>query len=308
MCCEPRYAQELDAFFGGAANAPAWDTLRAHVASCQPCRAAYNGRAWAERFLAGGTQGWMQPSERELSAIERVVLEASAPVEASRTARWLAELRAWLTPARLVPIAVAAIAIAVVVPLSMTARDATAPGERGPAPVVNDEGFQVRGHAGAARRVGLRAFCINGDVVRPLDAATNSPPECSRTGQLRLTAGNGGGFRFLFAIGVDESRTIQWYTPRPPAQQSEPAPPVASADAVSAFTPVGRPVRLAVNHVTGALRIFALFSDKPILRRDVVAAVEGLPPGPLPALLPTQRLGLPAAEVQQMSILLRITP
>jgi hypothetical protein len=134
--------------------------------------------------------------------------------------------------------------------------------------------------------------------VEALDPRPMGTPSCNRSAQLKLAVSNRGGFRKLFLVGVDEERNIKWYAPRPPQSESVDAP-VGDVD-----VPVGSAVRLEVNHDPGSVRVYALFSDEPLMSAEVERAIASLPPiGPLPEALPLAR-----TDVLQRSILFDITP
>ena len=301
MACERTYARQLEAFFAGKLTGAGWEALRQHLAGCPACQESYNRRAMVERAFAGGPGAVGYPAAVEFAGIERAVLAAAAAEEAperrfDRVVRWL------LAPMRLVPVAVCALALAFILP--RLSSEAPVSGD-GRAPVLGTaaEEFQVRGSAGPARSAGVRAFCVEGETVRALDLAAaagrgTQDAVCPHSAQLRFAASNAGGYRYLFLVGVDASRALQWYAPRPPATLSEEAPATGRVDA-----PVGKPLRLAVNHEPGWLRVYALFSDLPLGSGEVEAAVAAMPrTGLLPEQVPLAR-----HDVHQSSLLLRIT-
>ena len=123
---------------------------------------------------------------------------------------------------------------------------------------------------------------------------------CSRAAALALVVGNGGRFRHVFAVGVDDRAVIHWYAPHPP-------------DVVSAVAPLGddralgTPVPLAPDHVAGKLRVYALFSDAPVSAQEVTAATAELKAQQrLPSSL--DKLPLARGDVLQTSVLLDVTP
>ena len=69
---------------------------------------------------------------------------------------------------------------------------------------------------------------------------------------------NPGSYKSVFLVGMDDDHAPKWYAPKPPVAESVPAP------AGLQDTPVGGAVKLGVNHGPGRVRIFALFSDKPV--------------------------------------------
>lgn len=125
---------------------------------------------------------------------------------------------------------------------------------------------------------------------------------CSLAAALRLVVGNGGRFRHVFAVGLDDRAVIHWYLPRPP-------------DVVSAVAPLGEdrvlgaPVPLAPDHVAGKLRVYALFSDAPVSAQEVTAATAELKAQQRPwTVASLERLPLARNDVLQTSVLLDVTP
>jgi hypothetical protein len=123
--------------------------------------------------------------------------------------------------------------------------------------------FQPRGASRVERTAGVRAFCIGDEGVTR---------RCTRSTQLRLTVSNGGKFQRLFLLGLDDDWGLKWYAPRPPEQQSVPAPQGPNL----IDREVGPAVRLGVNHDRGKVRVYALFSDEPVTAQEVEAAAERL--------------------------------
>jgi hypothetical protein len=154
--------------------------------------------------------------------------------------------------------------------------------------------FQARGASHANERsAGLRAFCLDEGAVTP---------RCARNGLLRLAVNNGGGFRYLFVVGMDDSWAIKWYEPHPPSQSSVAAPASGEPD-----VPVSTAIRLAVNHDAGRLRIWALFSDRPIDAHEIEAAAAQLERRHLlPSL--TGKLPIERADVTQRTLTLEVDP
>lgn len=123
---------------------------------------------------------------------------------------------------------------------------------------------------------------------------------CSLAAALNLVVGNGGRFRHVFAVGLDDRAVIHWYLPRPP-------------DVVSAVAPLGdnrglgAPIPLAPDHVAGKLRVYALFSDAPLSAQEVTAATAELKAQQrLPSML--EKLPLARGDVLQTSVALDVTP
>jgi hypothetical protein len=138
------------------------------------------------------------------------------------------------------------------------------------------------------RTAGLRVAC-SGDGDR-----------CSQKAQLRLFVSNGGRFRHVFAVGLDDRFGLHWYAPRPPDVVSAVAP--AGAD-----QPLGAPLSLAPDFAAGPLRIFALFSDAPLSAQELTSVTAELKVlARAPSTL--QSLPLPRGDVLQKSALVELTP
>ena len=138
------------------------------------------------------------------------------------------------------------------------------------------------------RTAGLRVAC-SGDGAR-----------CSPRAELRLFVSNGGRFRHVFAVGLDDRFVLHWYAPRPPDVVSAVAPTVSAAREL----PLGAAVALA-DHVPGPLRVFALFTDAPLSAQELTAATTELK---LQQRAPSTLQSLPLArsDVLQKSVLLNL--
>lgn len=240
-----KYIRTIDEMIVRDVEPGEWSELHRHLGGCASCRARYDRVSLAERMLHGGPGALDTPSSSTLKRLEGAVLGAAAPPLPAwqRAVQWLAPAQRW-------GVGVAA-AVAVVVLLPFLARS----------PSSHDQ-FQPRGTASPAteRTAGLRAFCIGDEGVTP---------RCARTTQLRLTVSNAGKFERVFIVGFDDDFNPKWYAPRPPEQQSVPAP--AGVD-----QPIGAAVRLGVNHDPGKVRIYALFSHAPVSADEVQAAADRL--------------------------------
>ena len=138
------------------------------------------------------------------------------------------------------------------------------------------------------RTAGLRVSC-SGDGKR-----------CSLAAALHILVSNGGRFRHVFAVGLDDRATIHWYSPHPPEVVSAVAP-------LGDDRPLGAPIPFAPEHVAGKLRVYALFSDAPVSAQEVTAAATVLK---LQSRLPSQLETLPVAriDVLQTSALVDVVP
>jgi hypothetical protein len=291
--CDTKYERLIDQMMIG--DSGDWEKLRGHIKSCEPCRNRYNRVVLAERMLHGGPEKAFEPSPLEFDRIAGGIFGA----EASVWQRWFWRFRpVWTTGL------VAAAAAVILIPLlTRTPMNAHAPEPgKNAGPV---ELFQSRGGAtpnGAeARQAGLRAFCLEGEKVQPLDPKGTEPPKCERSSQLKLAVSNPGNYKSVFLVGMDDDHAPKWYAPKPPVGESVPAPSGVQD------TPVGGAVKLGINHGPGRVRIFALFSDKPVRSPEVEAAVDELAKRHVTA-QEAEALPLRRPDVLQRSLLVDIAP
>jgi hypothetical protein len=315
-CSEPKSTAEIhrliDEVVLDELRGSSWERLRAHLSGCLACRTRYNKAVRASRMLAGGPAAVNTPSPSELARIGRAVLPPEPKGGVSRLLEWFAPVQRWSVGL------VAAAAVIVIVPLvgkqlsSHKGRDAAEPE------------FQPRGGQHTGKRVSffhngqperpatLRAFCLDGDKVQPLDplsppgttALKAFAPKCALNAQLKLAVSNPGKYQRVFLVGVDADRSPKWYAPRPPESESVAAPQPKEGEP-SGPTPIGASIRLGVNHDAGALRIYALFSDKPVTTAEVEAALSTVSPSTRVADL--EALPLVRPDVVQRSLLVELT-
>jgi hypothetical protein len=225
--------------------------------------------------------------------------------------QWFAPTQRWATG---LAAAAAAVALIPVLTHMNSPKPAAAPAE----------GFQPRGGGGTQkgpvelysghpqlkpteRVAGLRAFCLTGDKVEALDPKGPVAPVCPRSSQLKLAVSNPGKFARVFLVGMDKDHDLKWYAPRPAAPgkpfESVPAP----VDTETVDVPVGASVRLVVNHEPGPTRLYALFSDKPVLSSEVETATRELAQRKVPITAPeAEALPLKRADVLQRSLLIDV--
>jgi hypothetical protein len=303
--CEKNHERIDQVILGDLAQA-GWQSLREHLKACEPCRERYNRAVLAERMLHGGPDAASQPSPAELDRVGQAVLGASVP---ERQPAW-ARLLQWFSPSHRWATGLAATAAIVALvpvlsrmgaPPSMPGSDKDARFKNGPIELFSSRGSSVH----VDRNAGVRAFCLNQAAVMPLDPDPKgtAPPRCDRAGQLKLAVSNQGKFGRVFLVGMDGDHAIKWYAPRPPAEESVPAP--TGNDTID--VPVGASVRLSVNHAPGRVRIFGLFSDRAVKVNEVEAAVgelarRGVKPEDAEA-LPLGRV-----DVLQRSLLIDLEP
>lgn len=286
-----------------------WERLRAHLQGCPACRARYNKAVRATRMLAGGPAAIDTPSPLELARIGRAVLPPEPKGGFSRLLEWFSPVQRWSVGL------VAAAAVVAIVPL--VGKLAT---HKQAEPEFQPRGGQHTGkpvtlyHDGQPERpASLRAFCLDGDKVQPLDpllppgatALKAFAPKCGVASQLKLAVSNPGKYGRVFLVGVDAERNLKWYAPRPPEADSVVAPQPKDGEPGGPI-PIGASIRLGVNHDPGALRIFALFSDKPVTTGEVEAAVAELTKRG-GRVADTEALPLVRPDVVQRSLLVELT-
>ena len=319
-CAEPQFRQMIDELIVDELPARKWEKLRKHLAVCPVCRARYNKAVLAERMLHGGPQAASRPSPSELDRIAQAVFQGDVAVEKpawQRLLQWFAPPQRWATG-----LAAAAAAVALVPLYSQL--------QKGAAPAGSDGEFQSRGGKKApvelyashpelkppeveARTAGLRAFCLMPDKVQALEPTGKTPPTCERAAQLKLAVNNTGRYQKVFLVGLDADHDLKWYAPRPTAEnqviESVPAPiPQKDREGEGLVdVPVGASVRLVVNHAPGPVRIFALFSDKPVESTEVEAAAKELAARKT-ALKDAESLPLKRPDVLQRSLLIDVGP
>src|SRR5215218_4736248 len=88
-CTDTAAHEALDALFQGTLAPEGLAALRAHVATCESCRARYDAQARVESVL----EGRALPRARE-AGLERALMGRLAPAAAPVRARW--QLPLWL--------------------------------------------------------------------------------------------------------------------------------------------------------------------------------------------------------------------
>lgn len=280
--------------------------LREHLGACPSCQERYNRVVLASRLLAGGPKAIAIPSEGELQRVRARVLERvrlvpdAEPARRSSIFRWVAVLAA------------SAAVFALVLPIAL--RYAGSPPRRveraGGGVAETAAELQVRGPGQAApsEKHGLRAFCIRSpggtsllvqSVVPSDPAAPEKLTSCGLGDVMKFAYTNRSSLPYLFLVGLDERYALKWYEPHPPRTASV----EVKRDAVDETIP--RAVRIGVNHQAGALRLYAIFSARPLEAKAIEAAAArakkaGRPLARLAA-LPLE------GAVEQRSLLLRLS-
>jgi hypothetical protein len=287
--------------------------LKSHMALCASCQQRYNKIVLAGRLLEGGPEALTIPSEGELARVReevlgRVRLVPDATLERRSLVRWVGAL--------------AAVGVVLAIALPLTLRHGAAPparGSRGTRAEVGEKALgaqehlpelQARGPALSdgerPSRVGVRAFCVrqkaggsSGIVGLSPAGETRSAGTCGTGDVMKFAYTNGGPCRHLFLFGVDEKMEIKWYEPHPPQTSS------VAVRGKAVDEPLPRAVRLSVNHTPGDLRVFAVFSMRPITTAEVQQAVARARADKTPwSALQT----LPLEGTEQRSMLLRLAP
>ncbi|MCC6748166.1 MAG: hypothetical protein IT371_10935 [Deltaproteobacteria bacterium] len=293
--CRTTYAKWIDRLLLDEPLAPRrMARLREHLSGCELCQARYNRVVQAERLLAGGARAITEPSVAEVARVrERLLGRARlTPEEKPR--------RLWLFGA------VGALAAAGLAAIVLWPR--LRPTELASRPSAGE--FQTRGSsagsgvpsATAQAKHNLRAFCVGGDgghALRELVSDGAAPPSCALGAVLRLAYTNRSRLGHLFVVGLDERYALKWYAPAPPETQSLAVRP----DAVD--EPLARAVRLGVNHRAGLVRLFALFSARPLSARAVEQATERARHTRTPL---AELRALPLPDTEQRSLLVRLVP
>jgi hypothetical protein len=315
--CSTRYASYIDKLLTGDLSRRKMSKLRGHLAGCESCQARYNRVVLASRLLEGGPAALALPAQRELDWLEPVVLERARLVPDNEPAR-----RSMLLRIAAPAITIAAV-LAVGLPILLRSTPPTTapigdqpvatPAQRGALPPakeaeVDPETFAARGtNDKMSTRVGLRAFCIHREetaaqpsIIGLVPASATAPPaSCQVQDIMRFAYTNRSKLGFLFLLGLDDKYEIKWYEPHPPQQTS------VAVTHNTVDKPLPRAVRLNVNHGEGQLRLFAVFSGRPLQAAQIKKAVAKV----REAKTPLNRLQvLPLEETEQRSLLLKLSP
>jgi len=127
---------------------------------------------------------------------------------------------------------------------------------------------------GGAPALGLHAEIELFAVAEPSPGRFSDPRPVADGGVLSLDEyvqfrylQGGPGQRYLYLLGIDSRLAPLDYFPRPDREVSIPVAENAR------MATVGPSIRLAKRHLTGPLRILALFSKQPLERREVHATI-----------------------------------
>ncbi len=223
--------------------------LRAHLAACDPCRAAYDEAVCAHRALVGGDPAVPSGFEarRQLDALLGPAPDAAPPL-----------LWRWLRPGAY---ALTAALVALAVPFGPWWPAEPPPQPRGAASAAPVAGLGVSGvdQHGREYEVLASAGAHRGDWLRfsySIDAAAPAAPT------------------HLFVFGLQPGAPPLWYAPMPPDEAA--SLPVAPGR----FVALPFESRLSPRHADGPLTVVALFTRRPLTLDQVAAAL----PDPAPAL------------------------
>lgn len=314
--CPPELARRIDRLLlEDDLSAEELAQIRRIAASDPAARARYDRIVLASRMLDGGPEALDSPSRAEIDRAGRAVMERVRLVPDAGPARrsWLH----WLAGLVAVGAAVAVGLPWVLRPTDPRADEAAAAGPAGgPAtpfartrgarsgsPALKQAGPELQARGAPPRtttHAGIRAFCLAGKSIRELTpSSAGSPGGCPANGTLKLAYTNRSELSYLFLVGIDAAHRLLWYEPAPPRETS------IAIERRAEPAPIGRAVRLAINHRAGALRVFGIFSARPIARRDVQRAVESLGADEWTALLAGKKL-LPIDDTVQRSVLVEL--
>ncbi len=302
--CPPRFAKMIDGLLlGDALSAKQQAELDAALRGQQGVKAYYDRAMLAERMLSGGPEALFDPSPAQLTRLESSVLDRVEVEAKQRAVTEKAKSRTgvfgWIA-------GLVAVGAAVLITLPMVLKESK------PQPTfsarLEPAEFQARGApAKHGKLVGLRVFCIDKQSTPPVrelvaDAAqastsakvTSSVPSCSLRATLRFAYTNRSELSKLFLVGVDAASRPLWYAPVPPGHES-----IDVVKGVDKALP--RAVRLAVNHKPGLMRVYAVFSKKALISKDVRAAITKLKKGSA-----TSQTLLSIDDTEQRSLLLKL--
>lgn len=263
--CPKKIRAWLDSLFVGEDLDPGdGRQLFAHLESCEGCKSEYNQIMLTSRMLQSGDA--LQASSAEFTSVKAALfgqLDHEAAKQAKQPAAKTANPKLkwfWGVLAG----AAAATAIAIFA-LKIPATE--------PATETSPSAFAIRGNtSGGDTSAGLRVFCLDAKSgepteIKPLSAAQELQ-SCQLNQVLRFAYSNRSQRGFLYLLGIDEKYQPYWYAPAPPERQS-----VVIAKGV-ADQALERAVSLQVNHRPGLLRIFALFSERPLTAATIQKALS----------------------------------
>jgi hypothetical protein len=276
---EEHFHRLIDASFLGELTPSRWSALKEHLGTCEACRARYDRTTRLERVLAGGSSGIRQPSPEELDRVQASIFSAlgteARPTLMERFSRWVANPSLQLAAAAL---GIAFLAFVL--------------------PSKEPDEYRARGGA-PVRAAGVRAFCLSSAGASPLDSREHQA--CPISAQLKLALDNPGGYKHVFLVGVQSDAPL-WYAPRPPETESALAPEPKEGD-----VPFGGAIRLEVNHEPGPLRVFALFSDRPLRSTEVEAAIAALTKKGA-SIREVEALPIDRPDLAQRTVFIEVTP
>ncbi len=232
-----RIERAVTGILSGSALAGTLDRVRGDV----PRRAYYDRATEVMRALEG-----RMVASSEVDAVEHW-LAAKGAFAATTEARPLARL--WVV--------LLACAAAAVLAFGLRPPERADPGER----------LTAKG-AGRNRPLAIEALCAraSGELV---DANGGT---CDVAGTLTFAAWLDGRFvggDQLIVFGIDEAGELLYYVPTP---DGRPAPRLDR----NRWQPLGRAVRLAVNHGQGAVRVYAAVTPRPVTIEEIDATAAAI--------------------------------
>ncbi|MEC8024605.1 MAG: hypothetical protein VX223_11765 [Myxococcota bacterium] len=236
--------------------------LRELVRTHEECSDWYNRSVSIHRSLVGASPGLPSAFERE-----RMLLATMDAVSSAESQRAHFGLR-WVVPL----LVAGAVGIVVI----STQRNVP---ENSPAlaPIDSDY-FGARGSA-AADAIGVGVGITGVTESNQAYEVTAAETSLYLDDYLRITLSRTADeYPFVFVFGVQPDRQPVWYEPDPEhgglssvsVPRGEAIPLGGSSDPIE--------FKLSGRHVTGALTVFALFSQKPLLQSDVARMLSTLPP------------------------------
>lgn len=265
MACDTHWGARIDDLVADGATEAEWVALRAHLAGCDACRAAYDRASRDTAALEAEGSATPRAVRARLEADLFAALEAQAPVEADD-----APSPAALRPPRRRPWRVAGMIAAAAAGILLLWSLPT------PAPTGD---FAARGGA-TSDALGLRLLCVEAVGAAPrvraaASSTTRAPATCAQDDRLQITwtlQTTDGAGRYVAFFAVDADGAVRWYWPRGEAALAPPGVDV----------PLPGTFQLDVHHRVGRHRVFGVADRQPIDRARVdVALRDGATPGAL---------------------------
>jgi hypothetical protein len=284
------YRRAITRAVAGELSAPAEKRLRAHLRGCAGCRAYYDRLSTtADALTAAGAPGRIAERRARARLLAELELEpgSSAGARPRAAGSGSAARRWWPAALLFVPAAAALLLIA-------------RPADHEPAGDITWRGPATEQAAPPATlliyasRKGAGAGGGPGPVRLVADLPASGEGRVSLSDYIQFSVRGLRTSAFTTVIGIDEDRGLHRYAPRPGAVA---APQRAGEGPVT----LGPSIDLERGHRPGRLRVYALFSPRPLDEAQLRAAVERVDP---------TRPGVPPLDlpVPQVSGLLLVNP